>query len=149
MTIKISKFVKVTGVINQVFKPSQVQRHARLRVCKTLAGPVLTYGSEAWTIRKADERRVTTAEMRFMRQTAGCSLLELQRNEDILKELNIDPIVCYMQQYRTQWGKKKHVERMDPDTMPKQILSYAPKRSQKSGETQKALQGDHNRSIRV
>jgi hypothetical protein len=30
MAIKISKFVKVTGVINQVFKPSQVQRHTRL-----------------------------------------------------------------------------------------------------------------------
>jgi hypothetical protein len=53
---KISKFVKVTGVINQVLKPSQVQRHTRLRVCKTLAGPVLAYGSEAWTIGKADER---------------------------------------------------------------------------------------------
>jgi hypothetical protein len=36
MTIKISKFVKVTGVINQVFKPSQVQRHARLRVYRHL-----------------------------------------------------------------------------------------------------------------
>jgi hypothetical protein len=30
MAIKISKFVKVTGVINQAFKPSQVQRHTRL-----------------------------------------------------------------------------------------------------------------------
>jgi hypothetical protein len=73
---KISKFVKVTGVINQVLKPSQVQRHTRLRVYKTLARPVLAYGSEAWTIRKADERRLTTAGMRFMRWTAGCSLLE-------------------------------------------------------------------------
>jgi hypothetical protein len=45
-------------------------------------------------------------------KVTGCSLLEHRRNEDILKELNIDPIVCYIQQYRTQW--KKHVERMDP-----------------------------------
>jgi hypothetical protein len=61
MAIKISKFVKVTGVINQVFKPSQAQRHTRLRVHKTVARPVLGYGSEAWTIRKANERRLTTA----------------------------------------------------------------------------------------
>jgi hypothetical protein len=76
MAIKISKFVKFTGAINQVFKPSQIQRNTRLKVYKTLARPVLTYGNEAWTIRKTNERRLTTAEMRFMRRTAGCSLLE-------------------------------------------------------------------------
>jgi hypothetical protein len=35
MAIKVSTFVEVTGVINQVFKPSQMQRHTRLRVYKT------------------------------------------------------------------------------------------------------------------
>jgi hypothetical protein len=99
MAIKISTFVKVTSVINHVFKPSQVQRH---RIYKTLAGPVLAYGSEAWTIRKADERRLTTDEMTFMRRTAVCSLVEHRMNKYILKELNADPIVCYIQQYRAQ-----------------------------------------------
>jgi hypothetical protein len=51
-----------------------------------------------------DERSLTAAEVRFMRWTAGYSLLEHRRNEGILKELNIDPIVSYIQQYRTQWG---------------------------------------------
>jgi hypothetical protein len=52
MEVKISKFVKATGVINSVFKPSFVQKHIRLQVYKTLARPVLSYGSEAWTIKK-------------------------------------------------------------------------------------------------
>jgi hypothetical protein len=69
--------------------------------------------------------------MRFIRRTAGYSLVEHRRNEDILKELNT---VCYIQQYRTQW--KNHVERMDPERKPKQILSYAPS-GRRSGETQK------------
>jgi hypothetical protein len=55
MPSKISKFVKTIGVINQVFKPSLVQQHTRLNIYRTLARPVLIYGSDAWTIRKADE----------------------------------------------------------------------------------------------
>jgi hypothetical protein len=49
--------LKATGVINSIFKPSLVQKHARLQVYKTLARPVLSYGSEAWTNKKADEKR--------------------------------------------------------------------------------------------
>lgn len=135
MSNKISKFIKITGVINTVFKTSHVQKHTRLKVYKTLARPVLTYGSEAWTIRKADEQRLTTAEMRFMRRTAGCSLLEHRKNVDILQELKMDPIVNFVQQYRLQW--KQHVERMDRTRWPKQILTYVPRGKRKLGRPRK------------
>jgi hypothetical protein len=68
---KISKYSKTMGIINNVLKPSLVQKHTRIRIYKTLARPVSSYGSEAWTIRKSDERRITAYEMKFMRQTAG------------------------------------------------------------------------------
>ncbi|KAJ4428629.1 hypothetical protein ANN_24674 [Periplaneta americana] len=126
---------KYAGVINAIFKSSHVQKHTRLKVYKTLARPVLTYGSEAWTIRKADEQRLTTAEMRFMRRTAGCSLLEHRKNVDILQELKMDPIVNFVQQYRLQW--KKHVERMDRSRWPKQILTYVPRGKRKLGRPRK------------
>jgi ABC-type ATPase involved in cell division len=74
MPSKISKFVKSIGVINQVFKPSLVQQHTRLNIYRTVARPVLIYGSEAWTIRKADAKRLQAAEMKFMRKTAGLTL---------------------------------------------------------------------------
>ncbi|KAJ4430121.1 hypothetical protein ANN_22331 [Periplaneta americana] len=110
-------------------------KHTRLKVYKTLARPVLTYGSEAWTIRKADEQRLMTAEMRFMRRTAGCSLLEHRKNVDILQELKMDPIVNFVQQYRLQW--KKHVERMDRTRWLKQILTYVPRGKRKLGRPRK------------
>jgi hypothetical protein len=74
-------FVKVSGIINQIFKPSLVSRHTRIRIYKTLARPVLSYGNEAWTIR-TDERRLILTEMRFLR-TAGYSRWDHKRNEDI------------------------------------------------------------------
>jgi hypothetical protein len=36
-----------------------------------LARPVLSYGCEAWTIRRTDERRLISADMLFLRRTAG------------------------------------------------------------------------------
>ncbi|PSN54103.1 hypothetical protein C0J52_03114 [Blattella germanica] len=90
MSNKITKYTKITGVINQVFKPSQVQRHSRLKIYKTLARPVLTYGSEAWIFQKTNEKRLTAAEMRFMRRIAGCLLLEHRRKAEILEELRIE-----------------------------------------------------------
>jgi hypothetical protein len=87
--IKAANFVKVLGIINQIFKPSLVSRHRRIRIYKTLARPVLSYGSEAWIIRSTDERRLISAEIRFMMRPAGYTHWDHKRNEDILTELQI------------------------------------------------------------
>jgi hypothetical protein len=41
-----------------------------IKLCNTLALPVLLHGSETWTIKARDARRITAAEMKYMR-TAG------------------------------------------------------------------------------
>jgi hypothetical protein len=46
-------------------------------------------GSEAWTIRKADEKRLQAAEMKFMRKSAGFTLWDHKRNEENLKILKV------------------------------------------------------------
>jgi hypothetical protein len=55
--MKIKNFVKVWEIINQIFKSSLVSRHTKIPIYKTLVRPTLSYGIEAWTIRKNDERR--------------------------------------------------------------------------------------------
>jgi hypothetical protein len=79
MPSKISTFVKTNGVINQVFKPLLVQ-HTKLNIYRALARPALTFGSEAWANTKADEKRPQATEMKFMRKTAGFTLLDHKRN---------------------------------------------------------------------
>jgi hypothetical protein len=80
LNIKAANFVKVLGIINHIFKLSLVSRHARIRIYKTLARPILSYGSEAWTIRRADEKRLISAKMRFLRRTAGYTHWDHKRN---------------------------------------------------------------------
>ena len=43
-----------------------------------MAIPVLLYGSETWTVKTNDARRITAAEMKYMRRTAGYTWDRLQ-----------------------------------------------------------------------
>jgi hypothetical protein len=47
---KITKFLKITGLINNTFKPNKVQKGTRTELYTTLALPVLLYGSETCTV---------------------------------------------------------------------------------------------------
>jgi hypothetical protein len=91
---------------------------------KTLARPVLSYESEAWTIRRTEERRLISAEIRFLR-TAEYTHWDHKRNEEILTELQMSQLTEFIYQYRK--NLKEHVDRMSSDTIPKMILKYQPK----------------------
>jgi hypothetical protein len=54
---------------------------------------VLLYGSETWTIKAGDVRRITAAEMKYMRRTAGYIWTDYKTNAQIAKELKITPIL--------------------------------------------------------
>jgi hypothetical protein len=63
--------LKITGILNNVFRPQKTLKKTRIKLYNTLALPILLYGSETWTIKARDTRRITTAEMKYMRRTVG------------------------------------------------------------------------------
>jgi hypothetical protein len=48
---KITKFLQITVIVNNTFKPKKVQKSTRIKLYTTLALPVLLYGSETWTVK--------------------------------------------------------------------------------------------------
>jgi len=58
----------------------------------TLALPVLLYGSETWTIKASDARKITAAETKYKRSTAGYAWTDYKINAKNCKELKITPI---------------------------------------------------------
>jgi len=68
---KLNNFLKITGIVNNVFRPQKAFKKTRIKLYNTLALPVLLYGSETWTVKARDARRITAAEMKYMRRTAG------------------------------------------------------------------------------
>jgi len=47
---------------------------------------VLLYGSETWTIKATAARRITAAEMKYMRRTAGYTRTDYKTNTQIAKK---------------------------------------------------------------
>jgi len=62
-------------------------KKTRIKLYNTLAIPVLLYGSETWTVKASDARRITAVEMKYMRRTAGCTWTDYKTYAQIAKEL--------------------------------------------------------------
>jgi hypothetical protein len=54
-----------------VFRPQKKPlKKTRIKLYNTLALPVLLYGSETWTVKARDARRITAAEVKYIRRKA-------------------------------------------------------------------------------
>jgi len=84
----------------------------------------LLYGSETWTIKARDARRITAAEMKYMRITAGYTGTDYKTNTQIAKELQITAILDKLLEYKRNWIQ--HVNRMPRHRLPRVMKHYSP-----------------------
>jgi hypothetical protein len=90
--------------MHRIFKKFYTVQHKKhLRIYNTLALPTLLYGCESWTIEARNARRITAAEMKCVRRTAGYIWTDHKTNTEIGKELNITPVLDKMQDYKRNW----------------------------------------------
>ena len=52
-----------------------------------MAVPIITYGSETWTMTAQQTARIQTAEMNFLRPIAGYQRINKKQNREIRQEL--------------------------------------------------------------
>jgi hypothetical protein len=76
----------------------------------------LLYGSETWTTKTRDAKRITATEMRYMRRTAGYIWTDYKTNTKIAKELKITTILDKLLEYKTNWIQ--HVNKMSRNRLP-------------------------------
>jgi hypothetical protein len=63
----------------------------------------LLHGSETGTIKARDAKRITAAEMKYMRRTAGYTWTDYKTNTQITKELKITPTLDKLLEYKRNW----------------------------------------------
>jgi hypothetical protein len=78
-------------------------KKTRMKLYNTLALPVLLYGSETWTITARDARRITAAEIIYMRRTTGYLWTDYKTNTLIAKELKVTHILDKLLEYKRNW----------------------------------------------
>ena len=85
------KWEEVSGVVCDRKMPVKLKD----KVFKTIIRPAMTYGSECWAVKKKDENKLNSVEMRMLRWTRGKTRLDHIRNEDIRKEADIKPVETF------------------------------------------------------
>ena len=121
--INIYNYLKITGILNNVFRPQKTLKKTRIKLYNTRAHPVLLYRSETYTIKARDARRITSAEMKYMRRTAGYTWTDYKTNTQITKELKITPILNKLLEYKRNWIQ--HVNRMPCNRLPRVMKHYS------------------------
>jgi len=97
----------------------------------------LLYGSETWTIKARNARRITAAEMKYMRRTAGYTWTDYKTNTQVTKELKITPILDKLLEYKRNWIQP--VNRMPRNRLPRVIKHYFPTGRRNYGRPLKRL----------
>jgi hypothetical protein len=130
---KMNNSLNITGIINNTFRPQVTFKKTRIKLDTTPALSTLLYSSENWTT-VAQARRITAAEIKYVRKTAGYILDRLQ-NTEIAKALNITPVLDKIQAYRKNWLQltKRMLQRLPGITKPQT------KQQKKPGQTIKIL----------
>jgi len=121
---KLHNYLKITDILNNVFRPQKPLKKTTIKLHNTLALPVLLHGSETWTIKARDARRMTAAEMKYMRRTSGYTWTDYKTNTQITKELKITPILDKLLEYKRNWIQ--HVNRMPRNRLPRVMKHYSP-----------------------
>jgi bisphosphoglycerate-dependent phosphoglycerate mutase len=79
-----------------------------MKLYNTLALPVLLYGSETWTIKTRDTRRITAAEMKYMRIKVGYTWKDYKNKYTNCKGIKKTQMLDKLLEYKRNW--MQHVE---------------------------------------
>ena len=111
-----SKWRETTGVMCDRNIPTKLKD----KVYKTAIKPAMVHGAECWAVRKKEERKLHTTEMRMLRWARGKTRLDHVRNVDIWKEAHMYPMAEFLREKRLRWFG--HVQRRDKDDATRKIL---------------------------
>ena len=73
-----------------VWKDRSIPIQLKVKILECLVWPVMLYGCETWTTKKAEENKIEAAEMWFYRRLMRISWTEHRTNASILEELGRD-----------------------------------------------------------
>ena len=74
--------------IDSIFKSRDITLPTKVRLVKAIAFPVVMYGCESWTMKKAKHRRIDAFELWCWRRLLRVPWTARKSNQSILKEIS-------------------------------------------------------------
>ena len=79
---------KVMTNLDSIFKSRDITLPTKVRLIKAMVFPVVMYGCESWTIKKAERRRIDAFEPWCWRRLLGVPWTARRANQSVLKEIS-------------------------------------------------------------
>ena len=79
---------KVMTNLNSIFKSRDITLPTKVHLVKAMVFPVVMYGCESWTVKKAELRRIDAFKLWCWRRLLGVLWTARRSNQSILKEIS-------------------------------------------------------------
>ena len=79
---------KVMTNIDSIFKSRDITLPTKVRLVKAMVFPVVMYGCESWTVKKAEHQRIYAFELWCWRKLLRVPWIARRSNQSILKKIN-------------------------------------------------------------
>ena len=79
---------KVMTILASILKSRDITLPTKVHLVKAMVFPVVMYGCESWTIKKAEHRRIDTSELWCWRRLMRVPWTSRRSNQSILKEIH-------------------------------------------------------------
>ena len=79
---------KVMTNLDSIFKSRDITLPTKVRLVKAMVFPVVMYGCESWTIKKAERKRIDAFELWCWRRLLRVPWTARRSNQSILKEIS-------------------------------------------------------------
>ena len=73
--------------LDSIFKSRDITLPTKVRLVKAMVFPVVMYGYESWTVKKAERRRIDAFELWCWRRLLGVPWTARRSSQSILKEI--------------------------------------------------------------
>ena len=104
---------KVMINLDSIFKSRDITLPTKVRLVKAMVFPVVMYGCESWTVKKAEHRRIDAFELWCWRRLLDCKEIQPVHSkgdqpwvslEGLMLKLNSRPLATYFEEL-THWKR--------------------------------------------
>ena len=74
--------------LDNILKSRDIILSTKVRLVKAMVFPVVMYGCESWTVKKAERQRIDASELWCWRKLWRVPWIARRSNQSILKEIN-------------------------------------------------------------
>ena len=105
-------------------KSRNVSMKIKRKVLNEYVLPVVVYGSETWTLKKADMELLSVAQRKMERIMLGITLRDHKRNTWIRHQTGVNEIIGVIKKGINGWGR--HIARFKDNRWTKRVTEWTP-----------------------